>query len=339
MNINFFICFVTLSSVIFVTCHDENLTLNQTHESIRDHMLRTILAPNAPTNQVYYADRNDVPKNDSNSPFNQPLAIYPINSTININPRDKSTCKNSPNPDRGSLRDVGYGSFHFNMTFKDQYAGQDYYMGLALGVNNMKETGHYFTFSGSCGYMGYRPIGLDEQGRQKLQLIYSTLSPLASVVNNEHCTNDGVGPPDGVSCKIEYSYIDYEKLYYIHTIYDQISYTCTGYFIDPYKKNVIQIGSFKYSQPINWQQNTYGFLDTYHKRRIPTCCDLKPMNIFVVCPFGKGLSCETGSINEYGSSCINEYSDFQTKSVSNIQMFWGLEKSIENGLYIHRGWE
>lgn len=269
-----------------------------------------------------------------------PSSDFHVDISAAVPPSDISQCVNSPKPDlENGQRVAGNGRFAFDVHYDSPEAGKDYYMPLAIGPNAMRRAGQYYAYYGEWGYTGYQPDGHSDDGRPRLQLIYSSFSALASVVDTEHCRSGADGDAHGVSCSIKYTPLEYDRIYYIRSVYDEDTRIFTGYFIDPYNRQAIQIGSFRYSQPVNWQmRHSEGFLESYSSRnRFESCCSLDSADVLIVGPLGEGMSSSNPVADEYGSTCSGRYADL--KSVfTNVSITIFGQRYQAPAIYYHRGW-
>ena len=204
----------------------------------------------------------------------------------------------------------------------------------------------------------------DIEPLKKLRIIYATiLSPSVLSIDTtgndsatmKNCYNDTV-------CTIDYISIEFNRLYYVRSVYDDIEKTLTGYFIDGPNRNIIKIGQFKFksstliSLASIIQSPVFGrgaIEPTNTLATIQSCCDLPLTDVFIVSPFGRSITRTNDtiiSVYQENINCKNSYADFFVKPIATITMNMLSYRDdqqqqqqnsiyITNGLYIHNGWK
>lgn len=258
----------------------------------------------------------------------------PIDITNNIISMSSEKCFESVDMDEDKNETVIWNrlNFGFEMEYDDINSPNDYFVGVAFGKNTINNFGQYIVYYDNWGYMGYQPFGNDINGKQRLRIFYVSLGNEFTVINKKNCETT----ENSVYCVIVYTYIKPDRVYYLRNIYNSESMVYTGYFIDPYKKNIITIGSIQINNKklIESSKNRYGFIGSFlNYKENYSCCVLTSVDIFVVCPFGYGITCKDGEINESERNCENINSK---KLSTNIE--YDNKQYITKAFYIHKGY-
>ena len=201
----------------------------------------------------------------------------------------------------------------------------------------------------------------DMEPLTKLRIIYAmVLSPSILSIDTtdndsatmKNCYNDTV-------CTIDYISIEFNRLYYVRNVYDDIEKTLTGYFIDGQNRNIIKIGQFKFksstlvslSSVIQSPVFGSGAMEPINTlATIQSCCDLPLTDVFIMSPFGRSITRTNDtiiSVYQENINCKNSYANFFVKPINTITMNMFSYRDdqqqhsiyITNGLYIHNGWK
>ena len=268
----------------------------------------------------------------------------PIDIDKNIVASSKDTCGVDDGSGTGSGGGIddeedeyvwGHVKFAFELGYTEDKFTNEYYVGAAFGPETINKVGQYVVYYSDWGYMGYQPYGIDINGRQRLRLFYATINKETYIEDENNCRTD---IDSGVHCAIIYRYILPNRVYYLKSEFNNTMGIYTGYFIDSYNKNIIQIGSFKNQKYPEYKSNKKGFIGNMDNFPRKSCCSLKSVNVLVLCPFGMGVTCNKEEINEVEEMCMSKNTDMYSKElVLNIQQ--GSEQYKTNGYYIHKGWD
>ncbi|WBR61515.1 hypothetical protein [Drosophila suzukii associated hytrosavirus 1] len=239
-----------------------------------------------------------------------------VSQRIEFPKNEREECIDSESADgMDRTRLSGTAAFHFNMS---TYDVNDQLIAFSVNVSTGNVQVVYYN---NLIYMGYELLG-EEGGRQKLRIIYSTVHN-NTIVDTKHCYGT-----DGVRCIIDYSYMEYNQVYYLRNVYEKKLFT--GYFIDPLNQKTIQIGSFKTNADAQFEKSIDGFI--HLPTLINSCCDIPYMYILATCPFSNNSTC-SGAIEEISSECSPH---------TGLTTTYGkltLANKLTDVMYIQRGWK
>lgn len=217
-----------------------------------------------------------------------------------------------------------------------------FYVPMAISSASILDLTMFYAFYTPFGYVGYQPNGYDEEGNYRLRLIFSTFASNSTTEDHTMCSDGSDGYNEGVSCEVDYSPIEYDRLYYIHVkrIEDQ---RYIGYFIDPYRRKKRKIGELTYGgKECQGIMDNHGFLETFRYNNFDSCCGLWPQQILSMGIFSDdfgGAHTIDSEYYEYGSSCTGDAANMQV-SKTTFTMTTPKGRQISNtGLYITRGFK
>lgn len=288
-----------------------------------------------------------------------PYSLYKVNVTENVNPNydpyercEQMTDYPPPPPLPLNEYYTGSADFRFNVEFEDAIAGKDYYLPIAIGSKTTLDSGQYFIYYGSWGYIGLEPLNV-AFNMVAIRIFYGSYGPNSTIVqeNGKNCRNGAVisttyeeDLPEGIICSLEYQLIYFDKVYYFRIVLDENTNIYTGYFMDPHFNAIVSIGSFmnRWSSSSDkksfWQEDSNGLIGSYD-REIGSCCQMQAVEVFVGCPIGSGITCRSnGKLTEAANTiCQNIYSDLYIRNVS-FDVAIATDNYNIQTMYIRRGW-